>query len=121
MKKETLHSEKSRAVPAIGLQDSGARYGMPTMGRDHRQKRSPKERSAVSGTVTSVSKVALDRLGLSHHQTGTSRRHGSGQQDRGRHGDSLAALAGAVRPMPSDNTLQPAMIFLSTTTVSLFR
>lgn len=60
-----------------------------------KEKRSPKERSAVSGTVNLVSQVALDRLGQSHHQTGTSRRLGSGLQDRGRHGKASPLLAGA--------------------------
>jgi hypothetical protein len=116
MKKETPRSSKRRAGLAIGLQDSGARHGMPTMGRDQTAERSPKERSAVPGTVTTVSKVALDHLGRSHHQMGTSRRLGSGLQDRGRHRDQPGHIGGAGRPMPSDNSLQPAMTFLSATT-----
>lgn len=66
-----------------------------------KEKRSPKERSAVSGTVNLVSQVALDHLGQSHHQMGQKRRLGSGQQDRGGHGDNLAILGGACLPMPS--------------------
>lgn len=121
MKKETPHSLKCRAGLANGLKDDGARRRKLTMGRDQTAKRSPKERSAVPGTVTSVSKVALDHLGRSHHQMGASRRLGSGLQDRGRHRDQPGHFGGAGRPMPSDNSHQPAMIFLSTTTVSLFR
>lgn len=66
MKKETPRSSKRRAGLAIGLKDSGARHGMPTTGRDHRQKRSPKEQSAVSGTLIQVSQVVLDRPGRDH-------------------------------------------------------
>ncbi len=72
MKKETPHSLKCRAGLANGLKDDGARRRKLTMGRDQTAKRSPKERSAVPGTVTSVSKVALDHLGRSHHQMGQS-------------------------------------------------
>lgn len=66
MKKETPHSEKGGAGLADGLDDSGARCGMPTTGRDQRQKRSPKEQSAVSGTLIQVSQVVLDHPGRDH-------------------------------------------------------
>jgi len=66
MKKETPHSFKGGADLANGLTDSGARHGMPTTGRDQTAKRSPKERSAVPGTLIQVSKVALDHPGRDH-------------------------------------------------------
>jgi hypothetical protein len=55
-------------------------------------KRSPKERSAVPGTVTMVSQVALDDLGIVTPPDRPRRRLGSGQQDRGGMGTDPAAV-----------------------------
>lgn len=112
MKKETPRSLKREAGLADGLTTVAPVAGMPTTGRDQRQKRSPQGRSAVPGTLIhgAASSSRSFRAG-SRHWMGTSRRLGSGLQDRGRHWDSPAILAGAVRPMPSDNSHQPAKSF----------
>lgn len=51
-------------------------------GAEPQTKRSPKERSAVPGTVMMVSQVALDDLGIIAPPNRPTRRLGSGQQDR---------------------------------------
>ena len=112
MKKETPHSSKCRAGLADGLTTVAPVAGSLTTGRDQKAKRSPQGRSAVPGTlIQGVASSSRSSGTGSRHQMGTSRRLGSGLQDRGRHWDSPAILAGAVRPMPSDNSHQPAKSF----------
>lgn len=70
MKKETPRSLKREAGLADGLTTVAPDAGSLTTGRDQKAKRSPKERSAVPGTVNLVSQVALDHPGSSHHRMG---------------------------------------------------
>jgi hypothetical protein len=109
MKKETPHSWKRGAGLVDGLNDSGARHGMPTTGRDHRQKRSPKEQSAVSGTLIQVSQVVLDRLGRDH-ATRWARSDGSAPASKIVEGMGTTSpfLAGLVFLCLRSGSLQPA-------------
>lgn len=97
MKRETPRSVKRGASLADGLDDSGARCGMPTTGRDQRQKRSPKEQSAVPGTLIQVSQVVLDHPGRDH-VTGWAKSDGSAPASKivGGMGTNPAKSAGLV-------------------------
>lgn len=100
---------RALGVRGAGLAD-GQRQWRQVQEADHgagpQAKRSPKERSAVPGTVTMVSQVALDDLGVVAPPDRPRRRLGSGQQDRGGMGTDLGAeRPGAGRPMPSARAL----------------
>ena len=123
MKKETPHSSKCEAGLADGLTTVAPAAGMPTTGRDQRQKRSPKEQSAVSGTLIQVSQVVLDRLGRDH-ATRWAKGDGSAPASKIVEGIGTARLRFGGRGLSSfafgSGSLQPASL-LSTTTVSLLK
>ena len=111
MKKETLPSEKGRAGLADGFDDSGARCGMPTTGRDQGKAQSERARRGLRHTDPSVaSGVRLSGAG-SRNQMGQKRRLGSGRQDRGGHWDQPGQFGGAGRPMPSLGLSPTGMTF----------
>ena len=120
MKKETPRSSKRRAGLAIGLQDSGARHGMPTMGRDQTAERSPKERSAVPGTLIQVSKVALD-CPRRDHVIGWARSDGSAPASKIVEGMGTTSpfSAGLVFLCLRSGSLQPAELREATTFLDL--
>lgn len=105
MKKETLHSEKGRAGLADGLNDSGARCGMPTTGRDQGKAQSERAKRGLRHTDPRVASSARPSGAGSRDQMGQRRRLGSGQQDRWRRGDQPGQFGGAGRPMPSARAL----------------
>ena len=113
MKKETPRSLKAQGRFGGRFEDSGARHGIPTTGRDLGKAQSERAKRGLRHTDPSVASSARSSGAGSRDQMGSSRRLGSGLQDRGRHGNGLAPRhAGwGVRPMPSDNSHQPAMTF----------
>lgn len=96
MKKETPRSSKRRAGLADGLTTVAPVAGIPTTGRDPGKAQSEREKRGLRHIDPSVASSSRSFGAGSRHQTGTSRRRGSGQQDRGRHWDSPAISAGAV-------------------------
>lgn len=116
MKKETPRSLKRRAGLADGLNDSGARCRSSYHGAGPKEKRSPKEQSAVPGTLIQVSQVVLDHPGRDH-VTGWARSDGSAPASKIVEGDGTnpAQCAGLVVLRLRSGSLHPAMT-LSTTT-----
>ena len=106
MKKETPRSSKRRAGLADGLTTVAPVAGMPTTGRAQRQKRSPKEQSAGSGTLIQVSQVVFDHPERDH-AIGWAKGDGSAPASRiaRRHGDSLVIPDRGCRPVPSARAL----------------
>lgn len=76
MKEETPHSFEMRGRCDGRFEDSGVTCRKPTTGRDQRQKRSPKERSAVPGTVT-FSFESCSQPSGGRHPTRWAKRDGS--------------------------------------------
>lgn len=104
---------------ALGVRGAGLADGLRQWrqvqeayhGAGPQAKRSPKERSAVPGTVTMVSQVALDGLGVVTPPDRPRRRLGSAKQDRGGMGtDPGAERPGAGLPMPSAQALSTSKI-----------
>jgi hypothetical protein len=101
MKKETPHSLKRGAGLADGLTTVAPVAGSLTTGRDQKAKRSPKEPSAVPGTMIQVSQVGFDRLGRDH-VTRWARSDGSAPASKIVEGIGTARpFGGGCRPMPS--------------------
>ena len=85
-----IEDPRASKVCGAGLAD-GQRQWRQVQEADHgagpQAKRSPKERSAVPGTVTMVSQVALDGLGVVTPPDRSMAAARLGQQDRSGHGD----------------------------------
>lgn len=113
MKKETPRSSKRRAGLADGWKTVAPAAGMPTTGRDPRQKRSPKEQSAVSGTLIQVSQVVLDRLERDH-ATRWAKATARLRLARSRRcGNGPAIIGGGCSSMPSAQALSNWQICLN--------
>lgn len=69
-------------------------HGTAYHGAGSQAKRSPKDRSAIPGTVTIVSKVAVNGSGNVTPTHRPKRQPGSGQQDRGGIGANLGKPPG---------------------------
>ena len=100
MKKETPRSLKAQGRSGGRFEDSGARHGMPTTGRDLGKAQSKRAKRGLRHNDPRVASSARPSGTGSRHQMGHSRRLGSGLQDRGRQGNGPAPhrRAGAVRP-----------------------
>jgi hypothetical protein len=94
MKKETPRSLKAQGRSGGRFEDSGARHGMPTTGRDLGKAQSKRAKRGLRHNDPRVASSARPSGTGSRHQMGQKRRLGSGQQDRGGHRDSPAIWRG---------------------------
>jgi len=105
MKKESPRSEKRGPGLADGLNDSGARCGMPTTGRDQGKAQSERAKRGLRHIDPGVASRARSSGTGSRHRMSQRRRLGSGPARSLEAWDQPGQLGGAGRPMPSARAL----------------